>query len=162
MTVILNPVTAENWITCIRLSPTPEQQQRGYVAENVLSLAQAYAEPWWNPCAIYADSAIVGMLMYGRWPESGIPPHHGAPEPGIDYLLRIMIDQHYQGRGYGKAAMKLMIARIAAQPGSRAIEVDYDSDNITAARLYTSLGFLPVRTQPDGEIVARLTLNKQL
>ncbi|MDQ4079025.1 MAG: GNAT family N-acetyltransferase [Chloroflexota bacterium] len=158
MTVTLRPITSENWVRCIELTPTPEQQARGFVAPNVLSLAQAYAEPWWIPYAIYADDTMVGLVMYGRWPESGIPAHHGAPEAGIDYVLRMMIDHRYQGRGYGRAAMELLITRIAAQPSSHAIELDYDEDNEAAARLYTGLGFRPVRQMPDGAILARLVL----
>ena len=159
MTITLRPITAENWVACIRLSATPEQQQRGYVAQNVSSLAQAYAERWWTPCAIYADETMVGFVMYGRWPESGIPAHHGTPEAGVDYILRIMIDQAYQERGYGRAAMEAVIARITAQPNSRAIEIGYDRDNVAAARLYTSLGFREVAEEEGGEIEARLSLN---
>lgn len=53
----------------MELTPTAEQQARGYVASNVLSLAQAYAERWWTPLAIYAGETMVGVVLHGRWPE---------------------------------------------------------------------------------------------
>jgi hypothetical protein len=58
-------------LECTGLRPSPEQQERGYVADNVFSLAQAYVEPWWTPLAVYVDETMVGFVMYGRWPESG-------------------------------------------------------------------------------------------
>lgn len=156
--ITLRPITTDNWVECIELTPTEEQQQHGFVATNVLSLAQAYAEPWWNPLAIYSGDTMVGFVMYGRWPETGIPKHHGSPEPGVDYILRMMIDEHHQGRGYGRAAMQALIDRIKRQPGCREIQLDYDSVNVVAERLYSSLGFRPIYGSVDGEITARLVI----
>jgi hypothetical protein len=50
-TVTLQPITSDNMLECTGLRPSAEQQKRGYVAENVFSLAQAYVEPWWTPLA---------------------------------------------------------------------------------------------------------------
>jgi diamine N-acetyltransferase len=160
ITVILRPITPDNWVECIKLAPTAEQQAHSYVASNVLSLAQAYAERWWTPLAVYADETMVGFVMYGRWPEGGFAAWWGdKPTPGIDYILRMMIDGRYQGQGYGKAALTTLIERIKMQPGCRAIELDYDRDNLAAARLYTGCGFLPIKENEDGEILARLTID---
>ena len=158
MTMItLQPITPCNWVDCIELTSTPEQQAHGYIAPNVLSLAQAYAEPWWIPLAIYAETTMVGFVLYGRWPESGYAAYWGhKPKPGIDYILRMMIDRRYQGQGYGKAALAVLLERIKAQPSCQAIELDYDRANIVAARLYAGYGFQPIEEDEDGEILARL------
>ena len=159
-TITLRPITPDNWVECIELSPTSDQQVRGYIAPNVLSLAQAYAERWWTPLAVYAEATMVGFVLYGRWPESGFSTLWGdKPKPGIDYILRMMIDQRYQGQGYGRAALAALIERIKTQPGCRAIELDYDRDNIAAVRFYTGCGFQPIEENEAGEILARLVID---
>jgi diamine N-acetyltransferase len=158
-TISLQPITPNNWVECLELTPTPEQQARSYVAPNVLSLAQAYAEPWWIPLAVYAETTMIGFILYGRWPAREYAPYWGhKPKPGIDYILRMMIDRRYQGQGYGKAALAALLERIKAQPGCQAIELDYDRANIAAARLYADYGFQPVEEDEDGEILARLVV----
>jgi diamine N-acetyltransferase len=162
MAVILQPITADNWVLCIRLEPTEDQQRQGFVAPNVLSLAQAYAEPWWIPRAIYADGALVGFVMYGRWPEMPIVPEWGVREAGIYHVVRLMIDHRYQGRGYGRASLEVLLAQIRTQPDARAIEVNYDPANEVAATLYTQLGFQPTGQLDDGEIRARLVIHDNI
>ena len=88
-TVTLQPITENNMLECIGLRPSAEQQERGYVAENVLSLAQAYVQPWWTPLAVYADETMVGFVMYGRWPETGLSDMWGSkPKPGTTRRVR--------------------------------------------------------------------------
>jgi diamine N-acetyltransferase len=158
--ITLRPITADNFVECIGLTPSDEQQARGYVAPNVLSLAQAYVEPWWTPLAVYAEETMVGFVLYGRWPQRAYVEMWGdKPKPGIDYILRMMIDKRYQSLGYGKAALAAVVERIKAQGGCRAIELDYDRDNLPAARLYTGGGFQAVTENEEGEILARLEVD---
>ena len=158
MTITLQLIASANWIECIELAPTAEQQRIGFVEPNRGSLAQAYAERWWQPYAIYADETMIGFVMYGRWPEMGIPAHHDGAKPGIDFILRFMIDERYQGRGYGHAAMAVLIAQIKTQPNGKAIEITYDVSNAVMAHLCTRAGFQPTGHIIEGEIEARLTL----
>lgn len=156
--ISLQPITSTNWVTCIELRPTAYQQQRGFVAANVLSLAQAYVDRWWIPTAVYAQQTMVGFILYGCWPAAPIAAEYGQREGGIHHVLRMMIDQHYQGQGYGYAALHRLITHIRAQPDARAIELNYDVDNSVAARLYAQLGFEPTGEVDAGEIRARLVL----
>ena len=161
--ITLQAVTADNFVECRELTPTAEQQARGYVAPNVLSLAQAYVERWWIPLAVYADTTMIGFVLYGRWPEGGFAALWGdKPKPGIDYILRMMIDRHYQGRGYGKATLTALIEQIKMQPDCLAIELDYDGENTAATRLYTGCGFQPIKENEDGEILARLVIGDSI
>jgi diamine N-acetyltransferase len=141
--ITLEPITQHNWIECVNLEVTEQQYQRHAMAAHVKSLAQAYAEPWWNPLAIYAGDTMVGFVMYGRRPGSD-----------INYILRLMIDARYQGRGYGKAALSAVIDRIKQEDGGE-IELDYDPDDPVAVRLYMGMGFRPIEQIEDG-ILARL------
>jgi len=70
--------------------------QCGFVARNPESLAQAHFHDEAFYRGIYAADTPVGFMMLECWPELG--------EVG---LWRFMIDQRYQGRGYGAAAIDL-------------------------------------------------------
>ena len=129
------------------------------MADNTLSLAQAYAETWWRPRAVCADTTMVGFVMYGRWPQGVQSGLWGDTfKPGIDYIARMMIDERHQGKGYATAALAEVIAQIKVQGACRAIELDYDRDNVAAGRLYTRYGFQLIRENDLGEISARLEL----
>jgi diamine N-acetyltransferase len=160
MQITLNPIDSSNWIDCIELIPTDEQVRIGFVAPNSFSLLQAHYEPWWQSYGLYAPiggkEIMVGFAMYGRWPHTGIPAHHAEAKPGIDFILRFMIDQRYQGQGYGRAGLQALIDQINEQPDVQAIEISYDVANPVMIHLCTSLSFQPTGRIIDGEIEARL------
>jgi diamine N-acetyltransferase len=158
MTITLQPITADNWIDCINLKPTAEQERIGFVSPNQLSLAQAYAERWWQPYAIYADAVMVGFVLYGCWPAEGVPAHHTSAEAGVHFILRFMIDARYQGRGYGRAGMAAVIARIRGEPGAHTIAISYNAGNPVMARLCQRVGFQPTGRLLDDEIEACISL----
>ncbi len=91
-TVELREVTAETVRAVCLLHVAPDQ--RGFVAPNAVSFAEAMFEPkaWFR--AVVADDVPVGFVM--------LSVDEAAPEY---YLWRFMIDQRYQGRGYGRAAI---------------------------------------------------------
>ncbi|MEZ4731011.1 MAG: GNAT family N-acetyltransferase [Caldilineaceae bacterium] len=160
MKITLQPITSDNWVDCISLTPTEEQARIGFVAPNSVSLAQAHYEPWWQPYGLYAiiegQETMVGFAMYGRWPATDIPAHHDNAQPGVDFIIRFMIDQRYQGRGYGRVGLAAILAQIKAQPDIQAIEISYDVANPVMAHLCTGAGFQPTGRITDGEIEARL------
>lgn len=83
----LKPITKDNWHAAIRLEVAPEQ--RKFVASNLYSIAQSQFEPGTVLLGIYnEDETMVGFLMYG--------PYHDEM-----WIWRLMVDQQYQGRGYG-------------------------------------------------------------
>ena len=158
MTITLQPITADNWIECINLAPTAEQQRIGFVSPNQFSLAQAYAERWWQPYAIYVDECMVGFVLYGCLPTSGLPTQYHDAEPGVHFILRFMIDARYQGRGYGRSGMTAVIAQIKTEPGVHKIAISYDTSNPVMAQLCGSVGFLPTGRLIDDEIEACISL----
>ncbi len=160
MNIHLRPITRENWFECIKLKPAADQQN--FVASNAISLAEAYVEPWWRPCAVYADQTMVGFVMYGRWPSDLPAPLADEEEerlPGIDYILSFMIDERHQGRGYGRAALIATIRRIKALPDTHTICLSYEPENSVAARLYASGGFKPTGRMVGGEIEVELIID---
>ena len=145
--IILRPITRDNFHACIDLKITADQEP--FVANNVVSIAQAYVEPLFVPRAIYDGDTIVGFLLYGR-----------DAKTGADWIIRLMIDAAYQGRGYGRAAMEQAIDLLKQQPDCKEILISYMPENAVAERLYASLGFVPTGEVDQGEVVARLAVRQ--
>jgi len=144
MRITLRDITMDNFLECIRLKVA--EHQRGFVAENVLSLAEAKADSVSNPYAIYADDQMVGFVMYDF-----------APKESRGYITRLMIDARYQGKGYGRKAMRQVIERLRAIPECKELQTGYVPRNETAKKLYESFGFEAVDVDADGEIIARMS-----
>jgi diamine N-acetyltransferase len=158
MTVSLRPITVDNWVECIELKPTEEQVRAGFVSPNALSLAQAHYDTWWEPLGIYADERMVGFMLHGRWPATGVPSYYSEAPVGVDCILRFMVDGRYQRQGYGRAGLAQLIERIRQRPNARAIHLSYEPDNSAAAALYACLGFRPTGRFIDGEMEMWLDL----
>ena len=146
MTVTLRPITRDNLWAVVDLKPHPGQEES--VADNIDSIANAYVEPTFVPLAVYAGDELVGFAMYGQHPETG-----------AWWVIRLMIDGKYQGKGYGRAAMEAVIAMMAERVGCEEIVTSFVPANAVAAELYASLGFHPTGEIEDGEPLVRLRLN---
>lgn len=140
-TVTLREVTRENWRQCVGLK-VAEGQAR-FVAPNTYSLAEAAYEPGCVPLAVYADGEMVGFTMYELLNGGG-------------YILRLMVAEAHQRKGYGRAAMEEVIRILKAKPECRRIRTSYVPDNDHAAALYHSLGFRDRGERDQGEIVVEL------
>jgi diamine N-acetyltransferase len=145
MDITLRPVTRANFSAVIALTVTPEQV--AFVASNLYSLAEATVEPTWTPLAIYAGDELVGFAMFGR-----------DDETGRWWLMRYMIDAQLQGKGYGTAALPVLIDLMVERHGCDEIFLDYSPGNDVAERLYARMGFVPTGEVKGGEIEARLGL----
>ena len=136
-----------NYLPVLDLSVSPEQ--KAFVATNQYSLAQAYAQPECVPLALYAENKPVGFAMYA------------LDEDDHQYwIYRLMIDQRYQGVGYGREAMELLIERIRGLSDEEhtCIFISFEPENSAAKALYESLGFVPDGRVLYGEVVYVLNL----
>jgi diamine N-acetyltransferase len=147
MNITLRDITPDNWRDCVRLKVAEDQQ--GFVASNVYSLAESKYEPDCVPLAVYDGETMVGFIMYA-------PEDYGLAK--ILYIARLMIDQRYQGKGYGRAAMEALLERLKSLPGYTAILISFVPENAAAKHLYASLGFQDTGEIDDGEVVYRLPL----
>ena len=59
---------------------------------------------------------------------------------GVGFIRRLMIDQRFQGKGYGRAAMLEVIRRLKLHPEVEMIATRHRRENEAAAKLYRSLG----------------------
>jgi len=143
--ISLREITPENYSAVVRMQVRDDQ--KGFVASNQASLAEAYVFPGRFPLAVYADETPVGFVMYVDWQERQ-----------QYWIFRVMIAADQQGRGYGQAAMRLLVDRMRAIPGCRQIYISYEPHNQPARALYASLGFVITGEIVEEEEVARLDL----
>lgn len=141
--ISLQPITHENLRDVLRLEVAPEQQ--GFVATNGVSIAQCYLEREWVPLAVHLDQTPIGFILHTR-----------EADTGIDWIIRFMIAAPYQGQGYGRQALQLMITQIATQPAAREIRLSYVPGNQHAVALYHSLGFVETGEIEDDEVIMAL------
>ena len=139
----LQEINMRNLDECIRM--TVNDKQKGFVASNMYSLAEAKADGVSQPRAIYDDDTMVGFVMYDY--ESAT---------GTGWISRLMIDKRYQGKGYGKKAMEIVIDILKAHEGCSMIRASFVSKNDAAGKLYTGLGFVLTGDKIDGEDVCIL------
>jgi diamine N-acetyltransferase len=95
--------------------------------------------------AICHHRRIVGFLMYGL-----------DPQDHRHWLYRFMIDERYQGQGYGTAALEALLGLLKQLPGCTELNVGYDQANLAAERLYLKRGFEKTGVAPWGELTARV------
>ncbi len=129
--VTLKDITPKNLGECLALDVA--ESQRGLVAPNARSLAEAYVHRHtMHPFAVYeavdSDPRMVGFTMYE---VSG----------SVGLIARIMIDERYQRRGFGAAAVRTVIRKLRSNPDVHTINASHLKDNETAARFFESLGF---------------------
>ncbi|HEX5706371.1 MAG TPA: GNAT family N-acetyltransferase [Pyrinomonadaceae bacterium] len=128
MTVTFRDVDRENFYRCVKLDVRDDQ--RGFVATNVFSIAQSKVEPTYITKVVYDGDEMVGFVMYGF-----------EPDDGRHYLGRLMIDKRHQGKGYGRAATVEVIERLRREPECREVFLWVNVKNEGARKLYESLGF---------------------
>ena len=72
-----------------------------------------------------------------------------------------MIDEKEQGKGYGKAALALILDYIRTKPfgDSGRVALTCNIENINAIKLYQKSGFSPTGIEDEDEIEMMLTLS---
>lgn len=140
-----------------------DEAQKGFVASNTESIVEAYttiaAGGTALPFGIYDDKTPIGFLMIGY---GEIPGEDDAPSiaAGNYSLWRLMIDRRYQGKGYGREAVRLALEYIQRFPAGPAqyCFLSYEPENASAAKLYHSFGFRETGEMDEDEIIAALPL----
>lgn len=138
----LKLITAENREECILLKPQKFQEK--FVASNEDSLLKAEQEPTSRPYGIYAEDSMVGFALFDEEPY---------PDDGYYWICRFMIDERYQRKGYGKAALEEIIRKMKSHPTCTKIRVSHVPDNSVVNQLYKQFGFVETGEMINGEIV---------
>jgi diamine N-acetyltransferase len=148
MDLSLRPITRENFLAILHLHVAAGQEH--FVATNERSIAQAYVEPTFVPLAIYDGDIPIGFVMHGH-----------DEQTGIDWIIRFMIAAEHQRKGYGRAALRMIIEHLAARSGCTEIRLSYEPENVGAAALYAGQGFEETGEIEEGEVVARLQVQPE-
>lgn len=146
---------ANIWKVC---ALEPFEAQKDFVAENIQSLAEAYATRNEGnnalPLAVYDDDALVGFVMIGKGTVGNENESELIRE---NYSLwRLMIDKSYQGRGLGRQTLDAAIDFIRTFPFGEAKKVwlSYEPENARARDIYRKYGFVENGDMCGNEIVA--------
>ncbi|MBE6742439.1 MAG: GNAT family N-acetyltransferase [Ruminococcaceae bacterium] len=127
----LRKITEENFIDAFNLKLAKGQEE--FVSHPIRSLAQAYVyREQCQPFGIYVDDTMVGYVM--------VIYDYDIPEYDIWHM---MIDEAQQKKGYGSAALDLILDYIKTKPfgSSGRVALTCNKDNLGAIKIYKSKGF---------------------
>lgn len=146
--LILKKVDESNFIECFNLKLGYGQDK--FVSHPILSLAQAYV--YYNQCTPFVvckDNMIIGyvMVIYDYDEETY-------------NIWHMMIDEKYQGKGYGTKVIKLCIEYIKTKPFGKSnnIILTCNIDNVHAIHIYEKLGFKDTGEHDDDEMIMKLVI----
>jgi diamine N-acetyltransferase len=123
------------------------EHQRGFVADNATSIAQAHFEPkaWFR--AVYAGDDPVGFVMV----------HADTDKPEY-FLWRFMIDHRRQGEGFGRRALELVIDHVRTLPGATRFLTSYVPGDGSPMGFYHRMGFVDTGEIEEGEHITALEI----
>ena len=151
----IRPVYRDNWRELVKLHV--HESQNRFVASNVYSIAEAQfgvddtGNGHWDmfPHGIYDGDTPVGFLMYA----------YNFECPQMQALIfRLMVDEKYQGQGYGYCAMKWMINLLGSNERVKSVGISYEPENDVARSLYSKCGFVETGEMLGEEILAVLKI----
>jgi len=125
------------------------ESQKEFVAANEFAF----------PFGIYDNKTPVGFMMIGY---DSADYWEDAPDiaRGNYSLWRLMIDENYQKKGFGRKAVALGLDFIKSFPCGKSeyCWLSYEPENEVARQLYRSYGFVETGDMVSGEIIAVLKL----
>ena len=129
--VTLFEINEQNFLAVRRLAVRDDQ--RGYLdsASGILARGYAYRASRARVCGIAADGEAVGLALVKDMDE----------EPACYDLQQFMIDARFQNRGYGTQALRLILAKLAAERKYDCVEVCVKREDAAALRVYEKAGF---------------------
>lgn len=133
MSVTLRDITGDNYFQVLELKISPKQEAAKFVSPVVRSLADAWYyrdEGITYPKAIYAKEDLVGFIMYDLDPE----------EQHV-FVWRFLIDQAFQGKGYGRQTIEAVVEMAKQQTQMTKVVADYVDGNEPMKKILLGLGF---------------------
>lgn len=152
MNVQLKGVTRENWEVVLKLKV--RENQDGFVPSVAVSLAKIYIKPdgenvIYIPFSIYDQEKLIGFIMHA----------YEENTTNMYWINGFIIDENFQGKGYGRAALTEMVKWIAQRHTQcREIRLTVHKNNQSARALYESFGFVPAGYAFGDEDVMFLTV----
>ena len=128
----LTEVDERNWTEIAELAVRDDQ--KGFLDSAVGILARGYA---YRACR----ARVIGIEESGTMAGVALVKDLDE-EPACYDLQQFMIDQRYQGRGFGTEGLRLILAELALERKYGCVEVCVKRTDAAALRLYEKLGFV--------------------
>ena len=126
----IREITVENKQQALQLKVATTQQDYVETVEECLS--EAREDTRYMPVGLYDNNTMVGFAMYGRFVEDNVERI---------WFDRYLIDEHYQGKGYGKYFMQQVLAFLTEKYHCQKIYLSVYDNNTFAIHLYEKMGF---------------------
>jgi diamine N-acetyltransferase len=151
--VSLRLITAETVRSITQLSVS--ESQKGFVASNAVSLAQALFAPkaWYR--GIYLGEQPAGFVMLED--DSLLSPLPANPQVGV---WRFMIDARFQGQGIGRNALLRVIDHVRSKGLFKTLELSYVPGPGCPEPFYLGIGFRHTGKVDGDEIVLEHPLHE--
>ncbi|MBR0373848.1 MAG: GNAT family N-acetyltransferase [Mogibacterium sp.] len=127
----LAEVTEANWMDVAALSVRDGQKAFLAPAIDILARGYVYRNSNARVIVIEDDGAVVGVALVKEFDDEPL---------GYD-LQQFMIGQQYQGRGFGSAALGLILDDLRREGHYDHVEVCVKKADTAAIRLYEKYGF---------------------
>ena len=151
--VTLREITEKTVRPICALSDTLSPAHKRMVADNAVSIAEAHFSPYAWFRAIYADETPAGFIMIYIGPED----EEQGKLNTVYFLWRLMVAAPYQGKGYGRRAVELLIDKVKAE-GATELLVSCGEGEGSPEEFYRSLGFERTGEVLDDEVVMKRPL----
>jgi len=125
-------LSEENWMDFAGLSV--DESQKTFLASNIGIIARGYVYRNFRAkvIGIVADGTPVGLAMVRDIDD----------EPACYELQQFMIDQNFQGQGYGFRALELILTALKAEQKYACVEVCVKKEDAQAIHVYEKAGFV--------------------
>lgn len=148
----IRPVTEDNWRAIVELKPLTDQKK--YITSNAESLLESFYETRynWSVFGLFKEEYPIGFAMIGAF----------NAEKEYIWLDRFMIDGQFQGKGYGKKFLQLIVDYIQSKWQVKDIVLSIVKENNQAKKLYETIGFIDTGRidEENGELVMVLNVKK--
>jgi len=129
--ILLKEVDEKNFSKLIGLHVEEHQKQYVPSTEGILARAWAYRNKNAMLYALAVKDHYVGLALI----------HDVDEEPSCHYLMELMIDHQYQGKGYAQSALLELIEACRERQKYPRMEVSVDRSNAAAIHTFKKAGF---------------------
>ncbi len=125
-------VNEENWLKVRELSVGDTQAAFLDSALGILARGYAYRNDRAKVIGIEKDDTVIGVALVRDLDD----------EPVCYDLQQFMIDSRFQGKGYGTAALRMLLSEIEKERKYECVEVCVKKNDDAALRVYEKVGFV--------------------
>jgi diamine N-acetyltransferase len=148
--VSLRPLSESNRQAAEALRVSPSQER--FVSSVPESLREAAEHPDARPMywVVYAEDTPVGFVM--------IADEVDSPDYIPQYLWKLLIDERYQGQGFGTATLDLVVDYFRGRPGVEVLHTSAGQGEGSPITFYEQYGFKRTGEIRFDEVMLELTL----